>query len=163
MVIVEVVSGNFRGKPEKLKEEILDAFSDAISLGVGEALQEFIKTVAKRSGRLRRSLATMINMQVLDIEDRRVVQVDFNKLNVPSYAKYHVYGDTGEARSTSPYKHSQDYLKYQKTSKTVLGTKPISQRKLMALIKRKIKEQLIIQVRGRKGLSMSVYDVLTTQ
>lgn len=157
MVDVEIVSGVFIGKPVKLQKIIKTVFIRAIITGVRIAIREYLPQVAQQTGQLRTGLENMIKTQVVGIRGRTEVIVGFNDLvgvttdTGQDYSVYHIYGPHGQAKSTSPYKHP-----------TTPGTKPISERKLLRLIKKRIKEQLILEVRQRQGIAMSVFDILST-
>lgn len=146
----------FKGKPDRLQNIIKRAFIRAIVQGTRKALDEFLPHVAQDTGLLRTGLENMIKTQVVGIAGQLQVIIGFNELTGVNqgsgdYSKYHIFGPHGQATSTAPYKKP-----------TTPGTRPISETKLLQLIKKKIKIELVKEIRQREGLALSTFDILST-
>lgn len=140
MVEARIKSGSVLATTKQFKELITGMLHEAVNEGVEQSLNIYIPNVAKRYGTLRREFRKMILNQLNLSGVEQKIQIEFKELKLPIYGKYHVYGSTGSAITSSKYKHSKEYLK--QSPRTVTGTRPINEEEFLLLVFRKIIENL---------------------
>lgn len=116
---------------------IRDARNNAIRQAWVELWNKVEKTIAKKTGRLRKSIFEMIMSQVRLLLARKSLTISFHFLSGPTWAKYHIFGPDGEAKTTAPYKNP-----------STPDTKPLNEFRFMDSFEDLIKKHMRIEFTG---------------
>ncbi len=113
--------------PDK-KRAVREARTHAVTNAWRILWDRFEKTVAKKTGRLRKQIFEMIQSQMALLTNNKLT-IAFHFLSAPIYAVYHILGPDGEAITDRPY-----------VDPTTAGTRPLNEFRFMDMF-----EDLITQ------------------
>lgn len=115
---IRLRSGRRLASVQELKADIIKALHNAITNAYRETWRLFRPTIAKKTGTFRLNIDTAFEAQLARVQGREKFQIRFPEIlgSRPDYGKYHIFGPTGESRTTRPY-----------ADPTTKGTKPLNE------------------------------------
>jgi len=134
-IVIYFKSGNLTDEPKAFQRKIKAAWTGAVEEGTQSFLAEFIKTVARRTGRLRRWLRNMVSTQADILSDRMQVTLKFKQTMTESYFQYHILGI---GKTHKSFRRGKPYK-----APTTPGTKPISVTDMMRLWSSHIEKTMV--------------------
>ncbi len=97
------------------QQKVREARNHAIREAWFELWNIFVNTIAKKTGRLRKSIFEMFMSQLRKLALNRLT-IEFHHLSGPTWAVYHIFGPDGKAKSDIPY-----------IDPTTKGTRPLNE------------------------------------
>lgn len=128
-------SGAWKGSANDLRARMNTAVRQAVQEAIADVWQgKYKQTVAMETGMLRSAIERALKMKGAGNLKINIGEVGLN------YAKYHIYGDSGEATSDQPYKKP-----------STIGTKPLNEANLIRELAMVLRERLVVNFE-RAGL-----------